>query len=66
MVYLIHVLEDVCQAAWCFHAENDQVPQVGVRTQAMPFVKGRASPMAATMRRSATRRGPGTSPAGGH
>ena len=61
VVYLVHLLEDLCQAAWCFRAEYDQVPEVWVPTQAMPFWS-RAGPATWPLPCAA----PAVAPAGGH
>jgi len=53
----IHVLEYLWKAAYCFCAEGSQEAERWVTERARNILKGRASHVAAGMRRSATRRG---------
>ena len=57
VVDFIHVVEYVWKAAWCFHAEGDPAAEVWVRAQARQILAGRASIVAAAIRRKATYHG---------
>jgi len=57
VVDLIHVLEYVWKAAWCFHPEGDPNAEHWVRTQARQILAGRAGIVAAAIRRKATYHG---------
>ena len=52
----IHVLEYVWKAAYCFHAEGSAEAEQWVRERALRILQGKASDVAAGMRRSATLR----------
>lgn len=53
----IHVLEYLWKAAWCFFAPGCQEAEVWVGERALQILRGKASDVAAGMRRSATLRG---------
>jgi len=53
----IHVLEYVWKAAYCFHPANSEEAEAWVAERALQILKGKASHVAAGMRRSATLRG---------
>lgn len=53
---LFHVLEYLWAAAFAFHAEGSAEAELWVRTQLLALLRGRASRVAAAMRRSATGR----------
>lgn len=53
----IHVLEYLWSAAWCLHEEGDPAAEAWVKRHAIDILQGKASDVAAGMRRSATRRG---------
>lgn len=57
IIDFIHVLEYVWKAAWCFHTEGDTQVEVWVREQATAILAGRASIVAAAIRRKATYHG---------
>jgi hypothetical protein len=52
----IHVLEYLWKAAFCFHAEGSEEAEAWVAERALQTLKGKASDVAAGMRRSATLR----------
>jgi len=52
----IHVLEYVWKAAYCFHNEASDEAEAWVRERALRILQGKASDVAAGMRRSATLR----------
>ena len=54
VVDFVHVLEYLWKAAWCFFAEGDPDAQTWVRTHAHAVLGGRASTVAAAIRRKAT------------
>jgi hypothetical protein len=54
VVDFIHVLEYLWGAAWCFYWEGDANAETWVRTQALSILEGRASTVAAAIRRKAT------------
>jgi hypothetical protein len=54
---LIHVLEYLWKAAWCFFAEGDAAAEAWVTAHALAILEGSFSYVAAGIRRSATRRG---------
>jgi len=54
---LIHVLEYLWKAAWCFFEEGDKAAERWVRERATRVLEGRSSEVAGGIRRSATRRG---------
>jgi hypothetical protein len=55
VVDFVHVLEYVWRAAWCFFAEGDPAAQTWVHDHARSILAGRASIVAAAIRRKATR-----------
>jgi hypothetical protein len=57
VVDLIHVLEYLWKAAWCFFTEGDPAAQDWVRGQAIAVLSGRSSRVAAAIRGKATRAG---------
>lgn len=52
----IHVLEYLWKAAWCFHAPGSEEAEPWVGDRALQILKGKASDVAAGMRRAATLR----------
>ena len=54
---LMHVLEYLWDAAWCFFEEGDAAAEAWVTEHALAILEGRSSGVAAGIRRSATRRG---------
>jgi len=54
VVDLVHVLEYLWSAAWSFFVEGDPAAEVWVRDKAMDILGGRASIVAASIRRKAT------------
>ncbi|MDP9441236.1 MAG: ISKra4 family transposase, partial [Actinomycetota bacterium] len=57
VVDFIHVLEYVWRAAWCFFAEGDAAAEAWVHEKALAVLAGKASIVAAAIRRKATRSG---------
>ena len=57
VVDFIHVVEYLWKAAWCFHPEGDPAAEQWVRAQARQVLAGRASIVAAAIRRKATYHG---------
>lgn len=57
VVDLIHVLEYLWGAAWCFFAEGDHTAEAWVRDRAMAVLEGKARGVAAGIRRRATTAG---------
>jgi hypothetical protein len=55
VVDFVHVLEYVWRAAWCFFAEGDPAAETWVHDHARSILAGRASIVAAAIRRKATR-----------
>jgi len=55
VVDVVHVLEYLWRAAWCFFAEGDPHAQTWVHDHARSVLAGRASVVAAAIRRKATR-----------
>jgi hypothetical protein len=53
---LIHVLEYLWKAAWCFFKEGDRAAEEWVQQRAIRILEGHSSDVAAGIRRSATRR----------
>jgi hypothetical protein len=53
----IHVLEYLWKAAWCFFVPGDEAAEAWVGERALRILEGKASDVAAGMRRSATLRG---------
>jgi hypothetical protein len=53
----IHVLEYLWKAAWSFHNEGDPAAEEWVRDKATAVLQGKATHVAAGIRRAATRRG---------
>ncbi len=54
VVDFIHVLEYVWKAAYCFHSVGSDEAEAWVLTKALELLKGKASTVAAAIRRSAT------------
>ena len=54
IVDLIHVLEYLWRAAWCFFDEGDTAAESWVRDKALAVLNGHASTVAASIRRKAT------------
>ncbi|HKS47038.1 MAG TPA: hypothetical protein VJT49_18380 [Amycolatopsis sp.] len=52
---LIHVLEYLWKAAWSFHDEGDPAAEAWVHDKAIAVLQGKATPVAAGIRRAATR-----------
>jgi hypothetical protein len=57
VIDIIHVLEYLWKAAWCFHAEGDSTAEDWVRRHATAVLAGRATRVAGAIRRQATRAG---------
>jgi len=57
VVDLIHVMEYIWSAAWCFFVEGDQVAQDWVRDKTLAVLKGNGGDVAAGIRRRATTAG---------
>jgi len=57
VIDFIHVVEYLWKASWCFHAEGDKQVETWVRDQAKAILAGRASIVAAAIRRKATYHG---------
>ena len=55
IIDLIHVLEYLWKAAWCFHGEADPTAETWVKDNATAILDGNARTVAATIRRRATR-----------
>jgi hypothetical protein len=53
----IHVLEYLWKAAWSFHQEGDPAAEEWVHNKAIAVLQGKATRVAAGLRRAATRRG---------
>jgi hypothetical protein len=53
----IHVLEYLWKAAWSFHQEGDPTAEEWVQDKAIAVLQGKATRVAAGLRRAATRRG---------
>ncbi|MCC7251977.1 ISKra4 family transposase [Hyphomicrobium sp.] len=53
---IIHVIEYLWEAALCFHAEGTKAAETWVSERLLEILRGRASTVAAGMRRSATKR----------
>ena len=54
VVDLVHVLEYVWRAAWCFFDEGDPAAETWVRAHGLRILQGRASDVAGAIRRKAT------------
>ena len=54
---LMHVLDYLWDAAWCFFEEGDRAAEAWVTERALAILEGRSSSVAAGIRRSATLRG---------
>jgi hypothetical protein len=54
IVDLIHVIEYLWQAAWCFHSEGDPATETWVATHVLNILRGNAGIVAAAIRRKAT------------
>lgn len=57
VVDFIHVLEYVWKAAYCFHKAGSDEAEAWVKAKALKILEGKASTVAAAMRRSATNQG---------
>lgn len=57
IIDIIHVLEYIWKAAWCFYKEGDKEAQVWVGERILEVLRGRASAVAGGIRQSATKRG---------
>jgi hypothetical protein len=57
LVDLVHVLEYLWTAAWCFHTEGDPDAEAWVRRHASAVLAGKATRVAGTIRRAATNAG---------
>lgn len=57
IIDFIHVIEYLWKAAWCFFTEGDRAVEKWVREQAKAILAGRASIVAAAIRRKATYHG---------
>lgn len=55
LVDLIHVIEYLWSAAWCFYREGDPAVETWVHEKATAILKGRSGIVAAAIRRKATR-----------
>lgn len=55
IIDLIHVLEYLWKAAWCFHDEGNPAAEAWIRDKATAVLGGQARQVAATIRRQATR-----------
>lgn len=56
VVDFVHVLEYLWGAAWCFHTEADPAAEAWVHDKALAVLNGKAGIVAASIRRTATRR----------
>ena len=54
VVDLVHVLEYLWKAAWCFHSEGDPAAEIWVRRHATTILAGGAAQVAGAIRRAAT------------
>jgi hypothetical protein len=59
VIDIIHVIEYLWRAAWCFHQEGDKAAETWVTERLTRVLEGKASDVAAGVRRSATLRGLG-------
>jgi hypothetical protein len=59
LVDLIHVLEYLWKATWCFHREGDPAAELWVRDHAQQILAGNAIKVAGAIRRQATQAGLG-------
>lgn len=57
IIDIIHVVEYLWKAAWCFHAEGSPAAEEWVTTRFMEILRGRAALVAGGIRRTATNRG---------
>ncbi|MFN2569443.1 MAG: hypothetical protein ABR564_07565 [Candidatus Dormibacteria bacterium] len=57
IVDFVHVLEYLWKATWCFHQEGDPAAEAWVRKAALGVLAGKATAVAGTVRRRATRAG---------
>jgi hypothetical protein len=57
VVDFIHVLEYLWKAAWCFFSEGDPAAETWVRRHALSVLEGKATTVAAAIRRKATTTG---------
>ncbi|WP_125611929.1 ISKra4 family transposase [Specibacter cremeus] len=56
LIDIIHVMEYLWKAAWCFHTEGDPAAQVWVHAKARQILAGKARTVATTIRRTASTR----------
>ena len=56
VLFFIHVLEYLWSAAFCFYAKGSEEAQACVLERALQILRGKASDVAAGMRRAATLR----------
>lgn len=56
IIDIIHVIQYLWLAAWCFHSEGDKEAQKWVDVRLLSILKGQSSQVAAGIRRSATNR----------
>src|SRR5664279_5617083 len=57
VIDIIHVLQYLWKATWCFHAEGDPAAEDWVRRHATAVLAGRATRVAGAIRRQATKAG---------
>lgn len=55
LIDLVHVLEYLWKAVWCFYGEGDPGAEGWVRRQALAVLDGKATRVAGSIRRAATR-----------
>ncbi|HYN74199.1 MAG TPA: ISKra4 family transposase [Nakamurella sp.] len=56
LIDLVHVIEYLWKAAWCFHDEGDPAAEAWVHDKARAILAGKARTVAASIRRTATTR----------
>ena len=56
LIDIVHVMEYLWKAAWCFHTEGDPAAQDWVHAKARDILAGKARTVAATLRRTASTR----------
>jgi hypothetical protein len=57
LIDIVHVIEYVWRAAWCFHPEGDPAVETWVATQARDILDGHANRVARRIQRQITRQG---------
>jgi hypothetical protein len=57
VIDLVHVLEYLWAAAWCFHAAGDPAAEDGVAVQALAVLAGRARQVTGSLAAQAAQRG---------